>query len=76
MRRLALLVAAGAMALTGCASADASAVSPEVERPAAPPAVTGDAPPAPDFTLALAGGGTYVLSEDVKPVYLVFWAEW
>lgn len=31
---------------------------------------------APDFTLALGTGGTYVLSEDTRPVYLVFWAEW
>ena len=31
---------------------------------------------APDFTLALGGGGTFVLSEEARPVYLVFWAEW
>lgn len=31
---------------------------------------------APDFTLALADGGVYTLSQEAKPVYLVFWAEW
>lgn len=38
------------------------------------PAVEG--PPAPDFTLALGDGGVFTLSEEQKPVYLVFWAEW
>jgi hypothetical protein len=41
---------------------------------AAPPAL--DGPPAPDFTLALADGTDFVLSEEQKPVYMVFWAEW
>jgi hypothetical protein len=31
---------------------------------------------APDFTLGLGNGGTFVLSEEARPVYLVFWAEW
>jgi hypothetical protein len=31
---------------------------------------------APDFTLGLGDGGTFVLSEEARPVYLVFWAEW
>lgn len=30
----------------------------------------------PDFTLALGDGGTFVLSQEARPVYLVFWAEW
>ncbi len=29
-----------------------------------------------DFTLALGDGGTFVLSREARPVYLVFWAEW
>lgn len=33
-------------------------------------------PVAPDFTLALSDGSTFVLSETDKPVYLIFWAEW
>ena len=37
-----------------------------------------DGPLAPDFTLALGadGAGTFVLSQEVKPVFMVFWAEW
>ncbi len=38
----------------------------------APPA----GPPAPDFTLALGDGRSFTLSEEARPVYLVFWAEW
>lgn len=37
---------------------------------------TSDRPPAPDFTLALGDGGTFTLSEEQKPVYMIFWAEW
>ena len=31
---------------------------------------------APDFTLELGDGSTFVLSESDMPVYLLFWAEW
>lgn len=31
---------------------------------------------APDFTLELADGGRFTLSESDRPVYIVFWAEW
>ena len=40
----------------------------------APPVV--DGPEAPDFALTLGSGDTFVLSDEQKPVYLVFWAEW
>lgn len=33
-------------------------------------------PPAPDFTITLDDGTEFTLSEEQKPVYLVFWAEW
>jgi hypothetical protein len=40
-------------------------------------AVIVDGPPAPDFTLALEDPqGVFILSEEQKPVYMVFWAEW
>ena len=35
-----------------------------------------DGPPAPNFELALADGSSFVLSDEQKPVYLIFWAEW
>ena len=35
-----------------------------------------EGPAAPDFTLALEPNGEFVLSQEVKPVYMVFWAEW
>lgn len=35
-----------------------------------------EGPEAPDFTLALRSGGKFTLSEEAKPVYMVFWAEW
>lgn len=31
---------------------------------------------APDFTLQLGNGGRFTLSEEQRPVFLVFWAEW
>ena len=40
------------------------------------PVIPPDGPLAPDFTMALAGGGTFTLSEQMKPVYLIFWADW
>ena len=37
-----------------------------------------DGEPAPDFALelALGEGGLFILSEEQKPVYMVFWADW
>jgi hypothetical protein len=40
------------------------------------PIVEPEGPLAPDFTLALEPSGEFVLSQEVKPVYMVFWAEW
>lgn len=31
---------------------------------------------APDFSLLLGDGSTFVLSEETRPVFMVFWAEW
>lgn len=42
------------------------------ERPAPNP----DRELAPDFTLNLGSGSTFVLSEETRPVFMVFWAEW
>ena len=35
-----------------------------------------DGPAAADFTIDLNKTGTFTLSEEARPVYLVFWAEW
>jgi hypothetical protein len=40
------------------------------------PVIPPDGPPAPDFTMALADGGTFTLSEQAMPVYMIFWADW
>jgi len=33
-------------------------------------------PLAPDFSLTLSDGSVFTLSTELKPVYLIFWAEW
>lgn len=48
--------------------------APATTSPAAEPPPEG--PPARDFTLALEPTGEFVLSQEVKPVYMIFWAEW
>jgi hypothetical protein len=35
-----------------------------------------EGPAAPDFTMALANGDTFTLSEQATPVYMIFWADW
>lgn len=40
------------------------------------PAETASRPAAPDFTLELGNGGKFTLSEEARPVFMVFWAEW
>ncbi|MDH3250935.1 MAG: hypothetical protein OEQ47_18340 [Acidimicrobiia bacterium] len=45
---------------------------PADERPAPDP----NREIAPDFDLLLGDGSTFVLSEETRPVFMVFWAEW
>jgi hypothetical protein len=54
--------------------ADTTTTTATVEVPEERP----EGPAAPDFTLALGADGatTFVLSQEVKPVFMVFWAEW
>jgi hypothetical protein len=40
------------------------------------PRVRPDGANAPDFSLALGEGGSFTLSEETRPVFLLFWAEW
>lgn len=44
--------------------------------PAGPVPTDFDGPIAADFTIKLNKTGTFTLSEETRPVYLVFWAEW
>lgn len=78
MRRILLLVASLALVAAACSSANVA----DAPSDTAPSASDGaqqdqpDGPLAPDFTLALQPTGEFVLSQEVKPVYMVFWAEW
>ena len=56
-------------------TADATASTATPSSTAAGPDTSG-LPEAPAFTLDLADGTTFVLADEQKPVYLVFWAEW
>ena len=40
------------------------------------PAPNPDRDLAPDFSLTLSDGTEYQLSNETRPVYMVFWAEW
>ncbi len=68
------IVVVFAMVLVACGGSgnDAGSVSGAgSDRPTG-----GAAEVAPDFSLKLDDGSTFVLSEATKPTYLVFWAEW
>lgn len=51
-----------------------AATAPQTETTSAATGSVG--PPAPDFTLQLASGGDFVLSQQTRPVVVIFWAEW
>ena len=51
---------------------DGSPMTAPSEQPTPDP----DRPMAPDVSLELADGSTFVLAEEDEPVFLVFWAEW
>ncbi|MGA7272458.1 MAG: hypothetical protein WB239_15410 [Acidimicrobiia bacterium] len=70
MRRLSLLTLVVLM-LAGCATAPSGSRSTTTT-----PSSTTAVRTAPDFTLQLGDGGQFVLSEETRPVFLVFWAEW
>ena len=57
-------------------STEGSSSTPSSSTSPSPSTVTEVRAVAPDFALGLGDGGTFVLSEEVRPVYLVFWAEW
>lgn len=57
----------------GSTSSSTSTLPPST---APPSTLVADGPAAPDFTLDLGSGGRFTLSDEQKPVYMVFWAEW
>ena len=70
-------VGADTTAATTTAAPDIGGALPTTsEAPAATAPVEPEGDPAPDFLLELGDGGTFVLSAEEKPVYMVFWAEW
>ena len=77
MNRLILIFVAFALVVAACSGAadetsdSGTANESSTEAEAAP-----EEPTAPDFTLALEPSGEFVLSQEVKPVYMIFWAEW
>lgn len=76
-----ILAAVLLLALSACDSEDQEPGYGAGPATTAIPGTTGaplttTAATAPDFALALGDGGTFRLSEEQKPVYLVFWAEW
>jgi hypothetical protein len=63
--------------LEGPVTTESGAVSIPDDTDAPPPVATEfDGPVAADFTIDLNKTGTFTLSEEARPVYLVFWAEW
>lgn len=74
MRRRILRCSILLVLAAACGGADDS------EQPVVPAQTVTQQPPAPeeppDFTLDLGSGGTFVLSEESRPVFMVFWAEW
>jgi hypothetical protein len=56
----------------GESSATTTAPASETSRPAPNP----DRTLAPEFSLTLSDGSVYEYANELRPVYLVFWAEW
>jgi hypothetical protein len=72
MSRLALLALVMAT-LAGCGTAPAGAPSATSTDSSSSTSIDDSAP---DFTLSLGDGGRFTLSQENRPVFLVFWAEW
>ena len=90
MRRTAALAVVAILFLAACGdpatsdrataslplSTEGSSSTPSSSTSSSTSTVTEARAVAPDFALGLGDGGTFVLSEEARPVYLVFWAEW
>lgn len=67
MQRLLVFLVVGLM-VAACGDAEPAAGSATAGRD--------DAQVAPDFSLVLGDGSTFTLSQEARPVFMVFWAEW
>jgi hypothetical protein len=77
MNRLIMILVAFALVVAACSgAADETSDSGMDNGPSTEAKAAAEEPTAPDFTLALEPSGEFVLSQEVKPVYMVFWAEW
>ena len=77
-RTLLLVIVLVGLLASACGSSDGSSTTAAPDA-SAPPTDGGaiEGPAAPDFTLTLGtGSDTFTLSDEAKPVYMVFWAEW
>ena len=74
--RVLALFSALLMLLTACAGTEDASSQAGVGTVDDAAAATDEDPTAPDFELELGDGGTFRLSDETKPVFLVFWAEW
>lgn len=71
MRRLLVWLTLGVL-VSACGAEPVAELSPDAPAQQSSDGVT----PAPDFSLELGDGGTFTLSEETRPVFMVFWAEW
>lgn len=66
-----------AQASTTVTSTQGTVAGPSTtQSPTTRPAPDPSRPLAPQFTLTLGDGTVYRSADDVRPIYLVFWAEW
>jgi len=78
VKKLVLLIALVLVvsACGGTSTGDIQATSAASSGTATETSVAADDSAALDFELLLSDGSTFRLSDEEKPVYLVFWAEW
>ncbi len=74
MRKILLLVVL-VLTTSACGGGDNSQAADQPSA-AADASQEAEGPTPLDFELALADGSSFKLSDEAKPVYLVFWAEW
>lgn len=72
MRRLLVWLTLGVL-VAACGAEPTAELSPDGPTTQQAP---DEVMPAPEFSLELGDGGTFTLSEETRPVFMIFWAEW